>query len=104
MGWDNPPMSWRELERRLSWGTAAGGDDGDGERDSEPGRPPRLSSYRVPRPDGIPVRADPFGPVILLGAATLGIGGYIAYAGGKIRHREFRNEPPPPKRPDHEQD
>ncbi len=42
--------------------------------------------------------------VILLGAATLGIGGYIAYAGGKIRHREFRNEPPPPKRPDHEQD
>jgi hypothetical protein len=35
--------------------------------------------------------------VILLGAATLGTGGYIAYAGGKIRHREFRNEPPPPK-------
>ena len=19
MGWDNPPVSWRELERRLSW-------------------------------------------------------------------------------------
>jgi hypothetical protein len=36
--------------------------------------------------------------VILLGAAALGTGGYIAYAGGKIRHREFRNEPPP-KRP-----
>jgi disulfide bond formation protein DsbB len=36
--------------------------------------------------------------VILLGAATLGAGGYIAYAGGKIRHREFRTEPPPPKR------
>lgn len=35
--------------------------------------------------------------VILLGAATLGMGGYIAYAGGKIRHREFRNMPPPPK-------
>ncbi len=35
--------------------------------------------------------------VILFGAATLGIGGYIAYAGGKIRHREFRNEPPPKK-------
>ncbi|PYK85560.1 MAG: hypothetical protein DMF47_09795 [Verrucomicrobia bacterium] len=30
--------------------------------------------------------------VILLGAVTLGTGGYIAYAGGKIRHREFRNE------------
>jgi len=40
--------------------------------------------------------------VILLGAVTLGTGGYIAYAGGKIRHREFRNEPPPPKRPEHE--
>jgi hypothetical protein len=40
--------------------------------------------------------------VILLGAATLGTGGYIAYAGGKIRHREFRNEPPPPKRAEHE--
>ena len=23
---------------------------------------------------------------------------YIAYAGGKIRHREFRNEPAPPKK------
>jgi len=40
--------------------------------------------------------------VILLGVATLGIGGYIAYAGGKIRHREFRNVPPPPRRSDHE--
>ena len=36
--------------------------------------------------------------VILLGAGALGSGGYIAYAGGKIRHREFRNEPPPPKK------
>jgi hypothetical protein len=33
--------------------------------------------------------------VLLLGAVVLGMGGYIAYAGGKIRHREFRNEPPP---------
>jgi hypothetical protein len=35
--------------------------------------------------------------VLLLGAVVLGMGGYIAYAGGKIRHREFRNEPPPKK-------
>jgi hypothetical protein len=42
--------------------------------------------------------------VISLGAATLGTGGYIAYAGGKIRHREFRNEPAPLKRPEHEHD
>jgi uncharacterized membrane protein len=27
--------------------------------------------------------------------AVLGIGGYIAHAGGKIRHREFRNGPAP---------
>ncbi|HET9800818.1 MAG TPA: hypothetical protein VFP82_03955 [Chthoniobacterales bacterium] len=38
--------------------------------------------------------------VILLSAVTLGLGGYIAYAGGKIRHREFRNVPPPVKKPD----
>jgi plastocyanin len=37
--------------------------------------------------------------VLVLGAITLGVGGYIAYAGGKIRHREFRNEPPPKKLP-----
>jgi len=40
--------------------------------------------------------------VILFGAVALGIGAYIAYAGGKIRHREFRNVPPPPKKPEHE--
>ena len=34
--------------------------------------------------------------VVVLGAAVLGSGCYIAYAGGKIRHREFRNEPAPP--------
>src|SRR5437667_9374345 len=38
--------------------------------------------------------------VILLGAATLTCGSYIAYAGRKIRHREFRNEPAPPKKPE----
>src|SRR5947209_7359820 len=32
--------------------------------------------------------------VLLLGLSTLAAGGYIAYAGGKIRHREFRNVPP----------
>jgi hypothetical protein len=34
--------------------------------------------------------------VALLGAVALGSGCYIAYAGGKVRHREFRNEPAPP--------
>jgi hypothetical protein len=34
---------------------------------------------------------------ILLGIIVLGMSGYIAYAGGKIRHKEFRTEPPPKK-------
>jgi glucan phosphoethanolaminetransferase (alkaline phosphatase superfamily) len=32
---------------------------------------------------------------LILAMGLLCIGGYIAYAGGKVRHREFRNEPPP---------
>jgi plastocyanin len=37
--------------------------------------------------------------VLLLGLISLGAGGYIAYAGGRIRHREFRNESPPKQLP-----
>ncbi len=32
---------------------------------------------------------------LLLAFAALGAGGYIGYAGGKVRHREFRSGPPP---------
>ena len=32
---------------------------------------------------------------VILAIASLGTGFYIAHAGGKIRHREFRNTPPP---------
>jgi hypothetical protein len=32
---------------------------------------------------------------LLLAVAALAAGGYIASAGGKIRHREFRSGPPP---------
>lgn len=32
---------------------------------------------------------------LLLGMIVLGMSGYIAYAGGKVRHREFRTGPPP---------
>ena len=42
--------------------------------------------------------------VVLLGVVTLGSGAYIAYAGGRVRHREFRNEPAPQKRSEHEHD
>src|SRR5499427_6114454 len=37
MGWDNPPLPWRELQRRLSWGT--GGPADDAEADQSPPRP-----------------------------------------------------------------
>ncbi|MFN2623808.1 MAG: cupredoxin family copper-binding protein [Chthoniobacterales bacterium] len=33
--------------------------------------------------------------VFLFGTVCLGAGGYIAYAGGRVRHREFRTEPAP---------
>jgi hypothetical protein len=35
---------------------------------------------------------------LVLGTTTLGIGAYIAYAGGHVRHHEFRFEPPPESR------
>ena len=41
--------------------------------------------------------------VIVLGGVVIGMGAYIAQAGGKIRHREFRNEPPPKKSTTEEQ-
>ncbi|HYS95919.1 MAG TPA: hypothetical protein VEL08_05260 [Chthoniobacterales bacterium] len=62
-----------------------------------------LSVVALVAPRKWPRSATPLvASVILLSAVTLGFGGYIAYAGGKIRHREFRNVPPPPKKPDHE--
>jgi len=64
-----------------------------------------LSATAIAVPIKWPKSSAPLAiAVILLGAATLGSGVYIAYAGGKIRHREFRNEPAPPKRPEHEHD
>ncbi len=35
---------------------------------------------------------------LALGGATLGMGGWIAYPGGHVRHKEFRFESPPPVR------
>ena len=58
-----------------------------------------LSAVALVAPRKWPRSATPLLiSVIVLSAVTLGFGGYIAYAGGKIRHREFRNVPPPPKR------
>ncbi len=64
-----------------------------------------LSAAAIALPIKWPKLSLPFAiAVLLLGAVTLGTGTYIAYAGGKIRHKEFRNEPPPPPRPEHEHD
>ncbi|HEV3067416.1 MAG TPA: PHP domain-containing protein, partial [Streptosporangiaceae bacterium] len=52
MGWDNPPVSWRELERRLSWGTGEPADAG-------PDPPRRV--IRLPAPaDGPGGQAPPW--------------------------------------------
>ena len=64
-----------------------------------------LSAIAIAAPLKWPKSSVPLAiATILLGAVTLGTGGYIAYAGGKIRHREFRNEPPPPGKAEHEHD
>lgn len=59
-----------------------------------------LSTIAIAVPMKWPRSALPLATgVLLLGLASLGLGGYIAYAGGKIRHREFRNASPPPRKP-----
>jgi hypothetical protein len=63
-----------------------------------------LSAVAIAAPIKWPKSSGPLViAVILFGAVTLGAGGYIAYAGGKIRHREFRNASPPPRKPEHDQ-
>ena len=63
-----------------------------------------LSAIAIVAPLKWPVSTAPLLlAVILLGALTLGSGGYIAYAGGRIRHREFRNGPAPPIKAEQEQ-
>ena len=41
MGFDNPPIPWRELERRLSWGKHAGRAEDHGKADADAGERPR---------------------------------------------------------------
>jgi len=55
-----------------------------------------LSVAAIIAPLRWPKSSIPFAvAVVLLGAAGLASGCYIAYAGGKIRHREFRTAPAP---------
>lgn len=64
-----------------------------------------LSAIAIAAPIKWPKSSAPLViAVILLGGVAFGTGGYIAYAGGKIRHKEFRNEPAPPIRAEHDHD
>ena len=55
-----------------------------------------LSAIAIALPIKWPKTSTPLViATILLGVIVLAMGGYIAYAGGKIRHKEFRTEPPP---------
>ena len=55
-----------------------------------------LSLAAIAVPTKFPRSAVPLAlATLLFGIVVFGMGGYIAYAGGKIRHREFRNVPPP---------
>jgi hypothetical protein len=58
-----------------------------------------LSAAAIFLPNKWPKSAVPLAiATLLLSFLCLGFGGYIAYAGGKIRHREFRNAPAPPEK------
>ena len=55
-----------------------------------------LGAMAILLPKKWPATATPLAiATLILAAVSLGAGGYIANAGGKIRHREFRNERPP---------
>ena len=55
-----------------------------------------VSAVAIFAPARWPKTARPLAlATLLLAVISLGAGFYIAHAGGKIRHREFRNIPPP---------
>ena len=55
-----------------------------------------LAAAAIFLPKKWPATAMPLAVATLIVAlVSLGAGGYVAYAGGKIRHREFRTGPPP---------
>lgn len=51
----------------------------------------------------VPIKWPKTSPLLVLatvlsGIIVVGMSGYIAYAGGKVRHKEFRTGPPPPQK------
>jgi error-prone DNA polymerase len=61
MGWDNPPLSWRELERRLSWGNSARepGGQRDAGAEAEAGTEADAGAQEQPRRPRLVARATP---------------------------------------------
>jgi glucan phosphoethanolaminetransferase (alkaline phosphatase superfamily) len=58
-----------------------------------------LSAVGIFAEFAVPKAAVPMAiATLILAAANLGIGSHIAYAGGRVRHKEFRFETPPEPR------
>src|SRR5437870_1746455 len=56
-----------------------------------------LSAVGITAEFVVPKAAVPIAiATLILALVCLGVGGYIAYAGGRVRHKEFRFEAPPP--------
>jgi error-prone DNA polymerase len=62
VGWDNPPVSWRELQRRMTWGTAAHLAEAEAvaeaEAEAEAGPRPPAPRPLTPRPEESPPWAE----------------------------------------------
>ena len=65
-----------------------------------------LSAVGIVAEFAVPKAAIPLAvATLILAGANLGVGGYIAYAGGRVRHKEFRFEAPPePQQEQHHDD
>ena len=64
-----------------------------------------LSAVGIVAEFAVPKAAVPLTiATLILAAANLGVGGYIAYAGGRVRHKEFRFEAPPEPQPEQRHD
>ena len=58
-----------------------------------------LSAIGIAAEFTVPKAAIPLAiATLILAGANLGVGCYIAYAGGRVRHKEFRFEAPPEPR------
>ena len=64
-----------------------------------------LSAVGIVGEFAVPKAAVPLAiATLIFAAANLGVGGYIAYAGGRVRHKEFRFEAPPEPQPEQHHD